>query len=152
MISHEDCFVQDQFLDSCAKSILFGVFDGHGGAKVSEYLNKQFPTVQLISLRSTTTGSIRRPRKMLKPPLKVPTRSYSPLFSQLDQKIKNELPESNEMGSTATVGLILLEEAQRVLYVSHVGDSTAYLFDDKGGDKLTPDHRADNLSENERIK
>lgn len=32
---HSDCFVHDQFLDNCAKSILFGVFDGHGGFRVS---------------------------------------------------------------------------------------------------------------------
>jgi serine/threonine protein phosphatase PrpC len=50
------------------------------------------------------------------------------------------------MGSTATVGLILLEEAERVLYISHVGDSCAYLFDDKGGEKTTPEHRVSNLS------
>ncbi len=56
------------------------------------------------------------------------------------------------MGSTATVGLILLEEAQRVLYISHAGDSSAYLFDDKGGEKITPDHRGDNHAELERVK
>ena len=49
------------------------------------------------------------------------------------------------------MGLILLEESQRVLYVAHVGDSTAYLFDDKGGEKLTPEHRGDNQDERKRI-
>lgn len=57
-----------------------------------------------------------------------------------------------EMGSTATVGLILLEEADRVLYISHIGDSCAYLFDDKGGEKITPEHRSTNQSEVERVK
>jgi serine/threonine protein phosphatase PrpC len=39
------CFVHDRFLDNCSNSILFGVFDGHGGSKVSEYISKQFPAV-----------------------------------------------------------------------------------------------------------
>jgi UDP-N-acetylglucosamine acyltransferase len=37
-----------------------------------------------------------------------------------------------------------LEEAKRVLYVAHVGDSSAYLFDDNTFEKLTPEHRCDN--------
>jgi serine/threonine protein phosphatase PrpC len=38
-----------------------------------------------------------------------------------------------------------------VLYIAHVGDSSAYLFDDKGGEKLTPEHRGDNPEERKRI-
>jgi serine/threonine protein phosphatase PrpC len=37
-----------------------------------------------------------------------------------------------DAGSTATVALITLEEAKRMLYVAHVGDSCAYLFEDHG--------------------
>lgn len=45
-----------------------------------------------------------------------------------------------------------LEEAKRVLYVAHVGDSSAYLFDDNAFEKLTPEHRCDNQSEVARVK
>ena len=51
-----------------------------------------------------------------------------------------------EAGSTGTVCLLTLEEAKRVLYVAHVGDSSAYLFDDNTLEKLTPEHRCDNQS------
>lgn len=42
-----------------------------------------------------------------------------------------------ESGSTGTVCLLTLEEAKRILYVAHVGDSTAFLFDDNNYEKLT---------------
>jgi serine/threonine protein phosphatase PrpC len=45
MNNYPACFVHDRFLDNCSNSILFGVFDGHGGSKVSEYISKQFPLV-----------------------------------------------------------------------------------------------------------
>ena len=51
----------------------------------------------------------------------------------MDNKLRGDIKESEEGGSTGTVGLILIEESQRVLYVAHVGDSSAFLFDDKGG-------------------
>ena len=41
-------FVKDCFLDNSAKSILFGVFDGHGGPNVSNYLLKNLPGVKYI--------------------------------------------------------------------------------------------------------
>lgn len=37
--------MSDRFLDNCAKSILFGVFDGHGTDKVSRYLADYYPSV-----------------------------------------------------------------------------------------------------------
>jgi serine/threonine protein phosphatase PrpC len=63
------------------------------------------------------------------------------LLKQAEKKI-NEM--ELEAGSTGTVCLLTLEEAKRVLYVAHVGDSSAYLFDDNAYEKLTPEHRCDN--------
>lgn len=57
-----------------------------------------------------------------------------------------------EAGSTGTVCLLTLEEAKRVLYVAHVGDSSAYLFDDNTFERLTPEHRCDNQAEVQRVK
>lgn len=47
MLDYAAIFVADRYLDNCSNSILFGVFDGHGGSKVSDYLSKQFPAVRL---------------------------------------------------------------------------------------------------------
>lgn len=57
-----------------------------------------------------------------------------------------------EAGSTGTLCLLTLQEAKRVLYVGHVGDSTAYLFDDVVAQKLTAEHRCDNPDEVNRVK
>lgn len=60
---------------------------------------------------------------------------FEEAFEAADKKI-SEL--DLEAGSTGTVCLLTLEEAKRVLYVAHVGDSSAYLFDDNSAEKLTP--------------
>lgn len=49
-----------------------------------------------------------------------------------------------DSGSTGTVCFITLEEAKRLLYVAHVGDSSAYLYNDNQSEKLTADHRGNN--------
>lgn len=51
----------------------------------------------------------------------------------MDARIQGNIEKAQDSGSTATVGLILLEESKRVLYIGHVGDSTAYIFDDNFG-------------------
>lgn len=48
--SYTASFIKDCFLDSCPKSILFGVFDGHGGPSVSNYLVKNLPGVISLSI------------------------------------------------------------------------------------------------------
>ena len=39
-----------------------------------------------------------------------------------------------------------------MLYMAHVGDSTGYLFDDNGCEKLTDEHRGDNMLEVHRVQ
>lgn len=46
-------FVKDCFLDNSAKSILFGVFDGHGGPNVSNYLVKNLPGIMKEKLKKS---------------------------------------------------------------------------------------------------
>lgn len=60
---------------------------------------------------------------------------------QADRKIIDSKMDS---GSTGTVCFITLEEAKRLLYVAHVGDSSAYLYNDNQSEKLTADHRGNN--------
>ena len=54
LINNGGSFVIDRFLDNCSNSILFGVFDGHGGSKVSDYISKQFATVRMRIKHSTS--------------------------------------------------------------------------------------------------
>lgn len=51
LIFHEGAFVIDCFLENCPKSALIGVFDGHGGDKVSRFLAKNIPTVRAVRNR-----------------------------------------------------------------------------------------------------
>ena len=47
MIIYVASFIQDCFLDNMPKSIIFGVFDGHGGPNVSNYLVKNMAGVSV---------------------------------------------------------------------------------------------------------
>ena len=59
---------------------------------------------------------------------------------------------SDDCGSTATIGFIRFEDSKRVLYIANVGDSAAIVFADSGISKLTVDDRLTNNSERERIR
>ena len=59
--------------------------------------------------------------------------AFEKAFTQIDAKISGGLNKSMECGSTGTIGLITLEQSKRVLYIGHVGDSSAYIFDDNFG-------------------
>ena len=39
-----------------------------------------------------------------------------------------------------------------MLYIAHVGDSSAYIFEDAGFQLLTPQHRGNNQSERKRVE
>lgn len=59
---------------------------------------------------------------------------------------------NGEAGSTGTVALVTIEESKRMLYVAHVGDSSAYIFEDASFQLLTPEHRGNNMAERKRVE
>lgn len=98
-------------------SILFGVFDGHGGENCAEFANMKAPWVY-------------RAQKHLNPTLG-DSRILSLTFDRLNQLTKNFYSGASSM-------LALLTE--RKLYVALLGDCVAMTLNNQGGVWKVPDH------------
>ena len=114
--------------------ILFNIFDGHGGHKVSKYLQLFFYKAMkaIINYNNLKIGFIQ-------------------LFRAIDGAIK-KLNCPNE-GSTATI-LYIEKHPQtnkRILYCANVGDSRCVVVNKKGVYRLSYDDRVKDPYENERI-
>ncbi|KAL4445573.1 hypothetical protein ABPG74_006124 [Tetrahymena malaccensis] len=129
-------FIADNFLDDGGKSILFGVLDGHGGSDVVDFVKQNF-----------TKEFSDEYKKTPKDVVDVLKRTFLRVDDLVKQKCK-----SQEVGSTACIGFIRLEEAKRVLYIANVGDTAGLVLDDTQAHNVTIEHKASNPREIERIK
>jgi protein phosphatase 1L len=115
-------------------SSLYGVFDGHGGAKASQYC-KDFLLQTIIKDPDFPTDI----NKAL-------SRSFCKIDADFSAKAKIQLLTD---GSTATVALI----QNRVVYVANAGDSRAIIVQKGGKVKvMSIDHRPDRKDEELRIR
>jgi len=139
---------------------VFGVFDGHGGPEVAEFVRRHF-CAQLVKASGYRPGNYKKAlsetymkmdsllssdigrkelRQMRGTSVKKPERGQT---ADTDSKI------AHNVGCTATVVLV----NKRILYVANAGDSRAILITKEGaGIDLTKDHKPNLKGENERIK
>uniref|UniRef100_A0A7N0TCR9 protein-serine/threonine phosphatase n=1 Tax=Kalanchoe fedtschenkoi TaxID=63787 RepID=A0A7N0TCR9_KALFE len=112
---------------------LFGVFDGHGGARAAEYV-KQNLFSNLIShpkFISDTKAAI------------------ADAYSQTDTELlKSEKNQNRDAGSTASTAVLVGDR----LVVANVGDSRAIIC--RGGEAIavSRDHKPDQTDERQRIE
>lgn len=85
----------------------FGVFDGHGGRTVSDYVKDRVPE------------ELRKTLKMKKPSDLVQT--FEDVFVKVDAELR--LMDAENTGSTGCVALLRMESGHRVLYIANVGDT-----------------------------
>jgi serine/threonine protein phosphatase PrpC len=108
---------------------LFGIYDGHGGTDVVKYIKERLPQIikenliNRIPIETALTNS----------------------FTKVDEELK--FYDSDYTGSTATI--VLLQNNK--IYCANVGDTRCTLFTPSKIERLTYDHRADDISEKERI-
>mmetsp|Transcript_20872 Transcript_20872/g.39831 ORF Transcript_20872/g.39831 Transcript_20872/m.39831 type:complete len:395 (-) Transcript_20872:72-1256(-) len=116
---------------------LFGIFDGHGGSEVSEFVSRIMPGIVSQALQKVK-----------------PKTALTASFAEIDRQVKRHVRKVGLVGTTAVVCLILREAQGKVrVYVAHVGDSRAVLCSNKTAVQITEDHKpADNEKEAERIK
>ncbi|EAS03169.2 protein phosphatase 2C containing protein (macronuclear) [Tetrahymena thermophila SB210] len=129
-------FIADNFLDDGGKSILFGVLDGHGGSDVVEFVKQNFTKEFSDEYKKTPKDVVDVLKRT---------------FLRVDELVKQKC-KSQEVGSTACIGFIRLEEAKRVLYIANVGDTAGLVLDDTQAHNVTIEHKASNPREIERIK
>jgi len=99
---------------------LFGVFDGHGGAKCALYVQRYLPEIIQLELQNNTSLS----------DLDI-YNALARAFVRLDKDWKGlpfqQTSSRDSSGTTATVGIIIDQEK---LWVANVGDSRAVIGDD----------------------
>ncbi len=116
--------------------IILEIFDGHGGEKISTYLQENFSKIY---------------KKFLEETKKNISKSLSLAFSKLDNDIR-ELPNIEDQGSTGTVIHIIRDNNNRLfLYNGNAGDSRATLISPKKILRISKDHRASDKEEKKRI-
>ena len=112
--------------------ILFCLFNGHGGAEVSKYLQEN------IALEM---------KNIL--PLKEVSKDFTKLFILLDEKIK--LLNVPNVGATGTIAYIESFNGKRILHCSNVGNNKCILVNKRGLWRITNEHNINDPKEHKRI-
>ena len=113
--------------------LLFCLYDGHGGAEVSQFLQDNF-SIYLKKMLSINDHFVLFPK----------------LFQLLDEKIKElDVPYA---GSTCSVVYIQKQQNKKILYCANVGDTKCVIVNRKGTIQLSYDDLVTDEKENKRIK
>lgn len=122
--------------DNISNINYFGVYDGHGGNKVSTFLSKNLPSYFVD--------------KRIKYPL---SKNYvNKVFNHIQEVLRNEHKDySYNSGSTCTVAINFKKNDDEYLNVLNLGDSRCVLCRDNLAISLTKDHKPHWPEENIRI-
>lgn len=121
----------------------FGVFDGHGGKKVSHYLKNNLPEFFTQKFKKNIFGKN-----------DAFTKYTTQAFDLLQNNLKEKHPRAVEYcGSTACVGIHFKENNRQYLWIVNVGDSRAVLCNKEGKSvQLSTDHKPNVPEEKKRIE
>lgn len=139
--TNEDQEVFIDNLDGKDKSInnitFFGIFDGHAGPKVSEYLAQNLPQ---YFFSKDVQYPIKKNRVM-------------EIYDLIQKKLANRYGDyAKEQGSTALVGIIFKNKGADYIQVFNLGDCRLAICRNDIGVPLTNDHKPNKPHERKRIK
>jgi serine/threonine protein phosphatase PrpC len=123
----------------------FGVFDGHGGKRVSKYLKDNLPTFFLNKFNVNVPIYENKKNAIT---------YFNYVYNFLQNKLKKDHPKAVEYcGSTACVAINYVDNDNQYLWIINVGDSRA-IFCDKNNNtiQLTIDHKPNLPEEKKRIE
>lgn len=115
---------------------VFGVFDGHGGKTVSEYIKDRVPEELKKNIM------INQPTDL--------TQTLEDVFLKVDGELR--LMDSENTGSTAVLSVIRMESGHRIVYFANCGDTRAVISRNGVSERMTVDHKCNDPMEVERIK
>ena len=122
----------------------FGVFDGHGGKRVSKYLKNNLPNFFINKFEKNIYQNKEATNKYI-----------NKVFNLLQSNLKEQHPKAVQYcGSTACVAINALDKNNKqILWIANVGDSRAILCN-KCGDtiQLSVDHKPNLPTEKLRIE
>jgi len=102
-----------KFVKETDRYVLAGVFDGHGGSKVSEFAAKEFEKRFPAALKECNS----------------PVNAFEKVFHEIQQDIAR-YSNWNGMGSTAVVTYI--DKETNAIYTATIGDSEANIYRETG--------------------
>lgn len=111
---------------------LFGVFDGHGGAKVAEYVKENLFN-NLVSHPKFISDT------------KV---AIDDAYKSTDSEFLESDSSQNQCGSTASTAVLVGDR----LFVANVGDSRAIICREGNAIPVSKDHKPDQTDERQRIE
>lgn len=121
---------------------VFGVFDGHGGKAIAEFLRDEL----VASIFRTVLRQLRQDQRQT--PLATLLRQIKDCFFEVDARLPDH--DAANCGSTAVVAVVV---ANRYIIVANTGDSRAILSLPGGHAKnMSFDHKPSNMSERVRIE
>jgi protein phosphatase 1G len=173
----EDSHIADISVGTDEKTHVFGVFDGHGGKEVAQYVKVHF-TQELIANNNYKSGNISKALSenflkmdeiMVESAGKIELKKYAKISKEEDE-LQNQGEKNKQMdmfqklfdvrqqeevdialmtGCTATVCVI--DEANKKIHVGNAGDSRIVLCKNGVAYPLTIDHKPDLDTEKNRI-
>lgn len=126
----EDTYIADVSIGDIYN--LFGVFDGHGGSDISEFLSENAP--DFIS------KSILEYEGLIEPALK-------DAFINLDKNI----PSKDDIDTNGSTSIVVLINEDKIV-CANCGDSRAVLLRNNECLKLSEDHKPERMDERTRIE
>jgi len=136
----EDAHSVDSKLND--KITIFGVYDGHSTHKVSETVAKMLPSMIEQETKS-------RMQKMSIDDICMKNVLKSS-FKNMDKYLFKTLQGEERFGGTTAVLAVFFQDR---VFIAHIGDSRAFVFDHKGRmSYISRDHKATDEEEIDRIK
>lgn len=122
---------------------ILGVFDGHGGGKVSKYLKDNLSNFFLSDMNTEILKSNTKFRNYV-----------NKTYDLLQNTLKDKHPRAVEYcGSTACIGIHSKDNNKNILWMINVGDSRGVLCNKIGeAIQLTVDHKPNLKEEKQRIE
>jgi len=111
---------------------LFGVFDGHGGAKVAEYVKENL-----------FNNLVSHPKFMSDTKVAI-----DDAYKSTDSEFLESDSSQNQCGSTASTAVLVGDR----LFVANVGDSRAIICREGNAIPVSKDHKPDQTDERQRIE
>lgn len=151
---NEDAMEVINNLDNANKSLIpilyASIFDGHGGGHISKTLidkDKINISGYFCHIKSPVASKIQQVKTFN-------NKIVVPLFTRIQEKLKNYCIESNKMGSTALISIVYprCDSNRYCLKIINLGDSRAILCNSYNiSQQLTLDHKPHLYCEKKRI-
>jgi protein phosphatase 1G len=173
----EDAHISDIGIGPNNQFHLFGVFDGHGGKEVSQFVKKHY-TQEFLNLKSFKSGNIkgsltesfiRIDDLLVEPNGKAELKAYAKQSKEDDEKrsakeknkqmdlfkqlfdYKNQEDSDVAMMTGCTANVCCIDQAKRKIYFANSGDSRSVMCKKGIAYPMSIDHKPDMDVEKNRI-